>query len=208
MSEQESLFASDAPALAAERLDLPDADVIFLPEFLRSPDRDRLLNDIDETTVWRQETFKMYGRAMPIPRLTAWYGDTGKSYTYSKIAMEPAPWSPPLMEIKEAVEAEAGTTFNSVLLNLYRDGRDGVAWHSDDEAELGQTPVIASVSLGTTRKFQLRSKTNPAVRRELELTHGSLLLMRGPTQQHWQHQVPKTSRRVSPRVNLTFRHIN
>lgn len=207
MSGQESLFNEHGAALTGVRLDLPEASVTFLPEFFRAPDRDRLLTDLDETTTWGQETFRMYGKSIPIPRLTAWYGDPGKSYTYSKIAMCPQPWTTPLAEIRAAVEAESGTRFNSVLLNLYRDGRDGVAWHSDDETELGPEPVIASVSFGSTRKFQLRCKSEPGLRHELDLTHGSLLIMDGPTQRHWQHQIPKTSRTVGPRINLTFRYI-
>jgi alkylated DNA repair dioxygenase AlkB len=121
--------------------------------------------------------------------------------------MEPEPWTPPLLEIKARIEEEAGVEFNSVLLNLYRDGRDGVAWHSDDEPELGPSPLIGSVSLGATRRFQFRLKSRKELRRELNLEHGSFLLMSGSTQRTWQHQVPKTSRRVEPRVNLTFRNI-
>lgn len=191
--------------LVTSRYDLPDADVVLLPEFFTSPDRDRLLADVDETTVWRQETIRIYGKSIPIPRLTAWYGDPGTSYTYSKIAMHPEPWTAPLSDIKAAVEAETGAPFNSVLLNLYRDGRDGVAWHSDDEAELG--PVIASVSFGATRTFQLRHNSRPDLPLNVALSHGSLLVMRGPTQLHWQHQIAKTSRQVGPRINLTFRQI-
>jgi alkylated DNA repair dioxygenase AlkB len=204
MTDQASLFQGER-SIAAIRPELPDADVYFLPGFFGSADSDRLLEDIDETTVWSQESFRMYGKRMPLPRLTAWYGESGKTYTYSKIEMTPQPWTPPLAEIRDAVQREAGASFNSVLLNLYRDGKDSVAWHSDDEPEL--EPVIASVSLGGTRRFQFRHKLRTDLKYELELTHGSLLLMRGPTQQNWQHQIPKTSRRVDPRINLTFRYI-
>lgn len=121
--------------------------------------------------------------------------------------MEPEAWTPPHLEIKAAIERETGAVFNSVLLNLYRNGQDGVAWHSDDEPELGPEPVIASVSFGATRRFQLRHKTRKDLKHEFALTHGSLLVMRGPTQQHWDHQVPKTARPVEPRINLTFRAI-
>lgn len=206
MHEQDTLFCETSASLG-ERLDLPDADVTFLPHFFGPPDRNRFLAEIDETTVWSHETFKMYGKVMPIPRLSAWYGDAGRSYTYSGISMQPRKWTPPLEEMKDALEREVGAAFNSVLLNLYRDGRDSVAWHSDDEAELGPEPVIGSVSLGATRRFQLRHKATAGLRHEMELTHGSLLVMRGPTQRHWQHQVPKTSRSVGPRINLTFRRI-
>ena len=206
MPAQESLFDGSGALPTIWRYDVPDADIVLLPEFCTSPDRDRLLADLDETTVWRQETIRMYGKTLPVPRLTAWYGDADKAYTYSKIEMHPEPWTSPLAEIKACVEAETGTTFNGVLVNLYRDGRDSVAWHSDDEAELG--PVIASVSFGETRKFQFRHKSRSDLRLEVALTHGSLLVMRGSTQFHWQHQIPKTSRRVGPRINLTFRQID
>lgn len=209
MSGQASLFGvGDAITLDHQRVDLEGGDVVYLRGFFSPQDSDRLLWQLDETTVWRQETFRMYGKEMPIPRLTAWYGDPGRTYTYSKIAMHPEPWTPPLREIKARIEDAAQTEFNSVLLNLYRDGRDSVGWHSDDEPELGPDPVIASVSLGATRKFQMRRTAVKQERGELELTHGSLLLMHGSTQRTWQHQVPKTSRPVDPRVNLTFRTIS
>ena len=200
-------------------LEREDGDVVYFPGFFPSPDRDRLLTQVQQTTIWRQETLRMFGKESPIPRLTSWYGDPGCVYTYSKIVMEPEPWTPALLEVKARVEERAGVEFNSVLLNLYRDGHDGVAWHSDDEPELGLNPVICSVSLGATRRFQFRHKAHKqraqaaeggsaSLRRELDLEHGSVLLMRGSTQRFWQHQVPKTSQAVKPRVNLTFRTIS
>jgi alkylated DNA repair dioxygenase AlkB len=192
---------------SAQPLELDGGEAIYHPAFFSPADSDRLSASLHETTVWRGETFKIYGREVPIPRLTAWHGDPGRTYTYSKIAMEPQPWTPPLLEIKASVEEAVGVRCNSVLLNLYRDGRDSVAWHSDDEPTLGADPVIASVSFGATRRFQLRRTAQKDVRRELDLVHGSLLVMRGATQRLWQHQVPKTSRPVGPRINLTFRTI-
>jgi len=192
---------------SVERVELPDADVVLFPAFLVGADADRLFAAVRASTDWRQEQATMFGRRLPIPRLQAWHGDPDASYSYSHIALDPEPWTPPLAEIRRAAEAAAGTTFNSVLVNLYRDGRDSVGWHSDDEAELGPEPVIASVSLGATRRFQLRHRSLAGVRHQLDLTHGSLLLMRGPTQRHWSHQVPKTSRPVGPRINLTFRRV-
>jgi alkylated DNA repair dioxygenase AlkB len=206
--EQRSLFSpTGAASTTVERLDLGDGEVVYFPEFFPWPDGDRLLADLDETTVWRQETLKMYGKEMPIPRLTAWYGEPGRLYSYSKIQMEPERWTPALLEIKTRVEEQTAVAFNSVLLNLYRDGKDSVAWHSDDEPELGPSPTIASVSFGATRKFQLRSKDDRSLRHDLQLTHGSLLIMQRAIQRTWQHQVPKTSRQVEPRINLTFRTI-
>lgn len=189
------------------RVDLADADVWLFRQFLEPDQADQLLDDISRTTSWRQEMIKLYGRESPVPRLTAWHGDPGATYTYSNITMEPEPWSPALLAVKALVERESRAPFNSVLCNLYRDGRDSVAWHSDDEAELGRHPLIASVSLGATRTFQFRHRRRPELRHQIELPHGSLLVMRGPTQQNWRHQVPKTARRVGPRVNLTYRAV-
>lgn len=206
MTDQGNLFGGAQATV--ERLDLADADVVFHPALLTSPDRDRLLAEIGETVIWQQEALRMYGKETPIPRLTAWYGDPGAHYTYSGIANDPAPWTSPIAEILDVVQRETDAEFNCVLLNLYRDGSDSVSWHSDDEREFGHEPVIASVSLGATRKFQFRRKADPKDRVEIELTHGSLLVMRGRTQQSWQHQIPKTARPVEPRVNLTFRKIS
>jgi len=190
-----------------DRLDLPDAEIDFAPAFCSQADADRLFAAILETTAWKQDSIRLYGRSIPMPRLTTWYGDPGASYTYSGILNIPLPWTPPLMEVKRKVEATLGLQFNSVLLNRYRDGRDSVSWHSDDEREFGTDPAIASVSLGATRTFQLRHKKRKELKASLELPHGSLLIMRGGTQRHWLHQVPKTSRAVGERINLTFRKI-
>ena len=150
----------------------------------------------------------MFGKEVNLPRLTAWYGDKGKSYKYSGIEMNPNTWTPTLLIIKEKVETVAGFNFNSVLVNLYRNGQDYVSWHSDDESELGNNPTIASVSFGATRRFILRHKSNRDLGKvEVALTHGSLILMQGTTQHFWQHQVPKTAKKISPRINLTFRVI-
>jgi alkylated DNA repair dioxygenase AlkB len=158
-----------------------------------------------ETTAWRQDVFKMYGKEMPFPRLTAWCGDDGTAYTYSGLGNIPGPWTPPILEVKRAVELPCGVTFNSVLLNRYRGGQDSVSWHADDEPEFGKNPVIASVSFGGTRLFQLKHRKRKELKASIDLTHGSLLIMRGGTQENWLHQVPKTKRPVQERVNLTFR---
>jgi alkylated DNA repair dioxygenase AlkB len=146
---------------------------------------------------------------MHLPRLTAWYGEGEAYYTYSNIAMRPRFWTPLLSHIKRKIEKVAQVEFNSVLLNLYRDGKDSVSWHQDNEPELGKEPVIGSVSFGSTRCFQFRHKLRKDLRRfDIALTHGSLLIMRGTTQQFWQHQIPKTHKPVGQRVNLTFRIIH
>src|SRR5512135_1962381 len=188
-------------------LDLPDAEVLFYPAFFAAPEAHRLLAELRDTTAWRQETIKLYGKDIAVPRLTAWYGDEGLRYIYSGIENVALRWTAPLLEVKRAVEPPCGVTFNSVLLNRYRTGKDSVSWHADDEAEFGERPVIASVSFGGTRKFQLKHKRRKDLKASIELTHGSLLIMRGGTQANWLHQIPKTAKRVEERVNLTFRAI-
>lgn len=159
-------------------------------------------------TPWRAETVVVFGKRHPQPRLTAWYGDA--SYTYSGLRLEPLPWTPLLLEIRAAVEAACGehvrNGFNSVLLNLYRNERDSMGMHSDDEPELGPAPVIASVSFGTTRTLILRHKRNKQTVR-LPLSDGSLLLMAGAIQQNWLHGINKSARSLGARLNLTFRYI-
>jgi alkylated DNA repair dioxygenase AlkB len=181
--------------------------VVFYPAFFPAAEADRLLRELLDSTAWRQDTIKYFGKTYDVPRLTAWYGDEGTRYTYSGIENIPLPWTPPLLEVKQAVEPAAGVAFNSVLLNRYRTGKDGVSWHADDEPEFGERPVIASVSFGATRTFQVRHKKRKDLKASVELTHGSLLVMRGGTQENWVHQVPKTARPVGERLNLTFRRI-
>lgn len=139
------------------------------------------------------------------PRLTALYGDADKSYGYSGIVMQPNVWTRELKEIKLAVEKKSGHTFSVALLNLYRDGNDSMGWHRDNEKELGKDPVIASVNFGAKRRFQLREYITKSNLRNLDLTQGSLLVMQGESQHHWEHRVPKTSRFTEPRINITFR---
>ena len=167
-----------------------------------------LFAELYGTINWKQEVTLLFGKQVAIPRLTAWYGDAGKSYTYSNIKMEPNLWTPTLITIKSKIEAIAGTVFNSVLLNLYRDGKDSVAWHSDDESELGENPAIGSVSFGATRRFMLRHKYQKETKLEIQLTPGSFLLMKGQTQHFWQHQIPKAAKVTEPRINLTFRKVS
>jgi alkylated DNA repair dioxygenase AlkB len=190
-----------------EKLLMPDAEVILYRTLFSQLQSDRYLRELLDTTSWKQQTIKVFGKPVQLPRLTAWYGDKGKSYRYSGIQEDPEPWTPTLLAIKGEIETDSGVLFNSVLLNLYRGERDSVAWHSDDEPELGTNPVIGSVSFGETRTFQLRHKKDKQLRVKVELTHGSYLLMKGRTQHCWQHQVPKTSARRGPRINLTFRVI-
>lgn len=189
-----------------QKLYMPDAEVSYIAHFLSGEESDIYFRELMEQVSWQQESIKLFGKLQPMPRLTAWYGDKG--YTYSGLHNRPQPWLPVLQELKRKVELASGHTFNSVLLNLYRTGQNSMGWHSDDEAALGQEPVIASLSLGGERKFRFRHKTRKDIEPvNVTLNHGSLLLMQGPTQHHWLHQVPKTARAVEPRINLTFRNV-
>ena len=186
---------------------MTDADVLLCPQFFKAEESARFFTTLTETIAWQHEAIRIYGRLIDQPRLTAWYGDPGKSYTYSGITLTPQAWTPALQEIRQRAEAFAEVTFNSVLLNQYRNERDSVSWHSDDEPELGPNPVIASISFGATRRFHFKHKTDPLQRMAVDLTDGSLLLMRGATQHFWKHQIPKSSRPHTPRINLTFRTV-
>ena len=181
------------------------------PDFLSPEQAVAYLRELETTIAWRQEPIRLFGREVMQPRLTAWYGDPGACYGYSGLRLAPLPWTPALLALRTQVETAATARFNCVLLNLYRHGQDSMGWHADDEPELGPAPVIASLSLGATRRFRLRprdAQRTPHLPVSLELTSGSLLLMRGPTQQHWQHAIPKTARPTAPRCNLTFRWVN
>lgn len=192
------------------QLPLPQADVRLAAHFLAPAEAAVLLTELTATIRWRHEAIKLFGKEVMQPRLTAWYGDAGAAYRYSGLQLHPEPWTPRLLQLRRQVEAATGATFNSVLLNLYRHGQDSMGWHADDEPELGSEPVIASLSLGSSRRFRLRphpgrGPAHPPL--GVELGSGSLLLMQGPTQRHWQHAVPKTAQPVGPRLNLTFRRI-
>jgi len=185
-------------------LSMRDAEVVLYRNFFSAAESDRYYRHLMTTVRWRAQRTR-FGR--PVPRLTAFYGDAGKTYAYSGIVETPLAWLPALLTIKRLIEAVAGVGFNTVLLNLYRDQCDSVAWHSDDEEELGQNPVIASVSFGAERPFHLRHKRKQQPPVDLVLPHGSLLLMQGATQHAWEHCVPKTKQPHGPRVNLTYRLI-
>lgn len=205
--KQLNLF-SYSNANESQTFKIPDGNLIFYRSAFTTEEADRFLEILEKETLWQQDNIKIYGKEVSLPRLTAWYGDRGCSYTYSGIAMNPHPWNSALLEIKQRVEQIAMVCFNSVLLNLYRTGSDGVSWHSDDEPELALQQTIASVSFGGTRRFEMKHKTKADVPKfELILTHGSVLLMQGETQQYWLHQIPKTKKKVDLRINLTFRVI-
>lgn len=193
---------------APERLRIPGADVTYIRHFLPDQDATAVLRRLIEAIPWRQDNIVLWGKSIPQPRLTAWYGDPGRSYTYSGLTLEPLPWTDELQTLRTMAERMAEANFNSVLLNYYRDHNDSVGFHSDDEPELGATPTIGSISLGEIRTLTLKPKKNKAwdpVRIALE--SGSLLVMKGDTQRNWRHAIAKETRACGPRVNLTFRRI-
>jgi alkylated DNA repair dioxygenase AlkB len=188
-------------------LPLADAELRWQPEWLDAATADHWLAALEAQTPWQQPQVVVYGRQHPVPRLLAWYSDADVRYGYAGISHQPLAWTPLLAQIRARVEAAAGRAFNSVLLNYYRDGQDSMGWHSDDEPELGRNPLLASLSLGGERRFDLRRCGTNRIEYSLPLSHGSLLVMGGATQHHWQHQVAKTRSPCAPRLNLTFRWI-
>ena len=193
---------------ATQTIPAPDANILLIPHFLTEREHSPLFQYLLDQPHWRQDDITIFGKTHKLPRLQAWYGDEACSYSYSGIILSPRPWSETLRQLKQEVETASNAEFNSVLLNLYRHGQDSNGWHSDDEPELGDSPTIASLSLGATRRFKLRHKfrkDQPAI--SLDLPAGSLLLMKSDTQKYWQHCIPKTAREVGPRINLTFRKV-
>jgi alkylated DNA repair dioxygenase AlkB len=188
------------------KIPIQDAEVRYASHFFSKVASDNYLKLLKGDIAWQQESIKLFGKQLPMPRLTAWYGD--ESYTYSGLHNKPQPWLPVLLELKNSVEEVSGSKFNSVLLNLYRNGQDSMGWHADNEPELGNEPVIASLSFGGERKIRFKHKKKKDYKPiSLDLSHGSLLLMQGATQHNWLHQIPKTAKEVEPRINLTFRYV-
>lgn len=185
------------------------ADLLeYYAGFFNATESKAFLDRFINTIPWIQEDIQMYGKLVKTPRLTAWYGDRDKEYIYSGTRHYPIPWTVELLAIKERIEPIAGIKFNSVLLNYYRDGNDSVAWHSDDEYELGVNPIIASVSFGQVRRFDIKHKQDRDRKYSIYLENGSLLIMRGDLQHNWVHQIPKSTKPLKARVNLTFRVIH
>ncbi len=179
---------------------------IYFPNYFNSFETLELFQVLHQSIQWRNDKIKMFGKIYNIPRLQAWYGENDAKYSYSNINLSPIPWTKELLEIKAKIEATCNTEFNSVLLNLYRNGTDSNGWHSDDEKELGENPIIASISLGQERIFQLKHKVENT-KIDILLENGSLLLMSGTMQKNWKHQIPKTKKPLNSRINLTFRRI-
>ncbi len=194
-------------SLFPERIVLPlkDSEITYFPAFLDAHEANEYFKKLKTTVSWQQDDIKVYGKTYPQPRLTALYGNNGKPYSYSNIIMQPHFFSEELLAIKQKIEEITQIKFTSCLLNLYRDGKDSNGWHADDEKELGINPAIASLSLGQERFFHFRHKKDKNIKHKILLNHGSLLLMQGETQHCWQHQIPKTSKVIGERINLTFR---
>ncbi|GHF85528.1 alpha-ketoglutarate-dependent dioxygenase AlkB family protein [Thalassotalea marina] len=185
---------------------LPDASLVFYPNFIAFAESKVLANTLYEKIQWRQDQLYMYGRLIDIPRLQAWYGDAGTDYQYSNLKLNPQPWNDELLALRHVISEKSQASFNSVLANCYRDHHDSVGWHSDDEPELGPEPVIASLSLGAERYFHMKHKQS-GEKFKLKLPSGSLLIMKGKTQSFWQHAVLKSRQMAPYRINLTFRKI-
>lgn len=185
---------------------IQNGEYIFVSDFFFKQEADFYLETFSKSIDWKQEEMRMYGRTVKFPRLTAWYGNIDKPYSFSGITLQPKEWNKELLAIKDKIESICDEKFNSVLLNLYRDGSDSISWHTDAEKELGRNPVIVSVNFGSERTFQLRHMETKQ-RIDIPLSHGSLLIMQGELQHFWQHQVPKTKTVKTQRINLTFRAI-
>jgi alkylated DNA repair dioxygenase AlkB len=200
--EQLSFFAE-----AGQSKDLPADLVDYRPDFFNAEESryfmDKLITDIP----WQQKVVNMYGKKLLTPRLMLWMGEPGHSYSFSGEKHNPTPWTEDILSIKKQIEPIAGVTFNSVLLNYYRNGNDSMAWHSDNEPELGYHPLVASVTFGQVRNFDIRNKKDHAQKFSIKLENGSYLLMKGDLQENWEHRIAKSTKPMNARINLTFRVI-
>ncbi|TDD97392.1 alpha-ketoglutarate-dependent dioxygenase AlkB family protein [Flavobacterium cellulosilyticum] len=186
---------------------VPDAILIYYPHFFEEKEANLIFEQLKKKIPWQQDSIKIFGKTHLQPRLTALFGNIDKTYSYSNITMTPTPWNELLSNIKQKVEAISNSNFTSVLLNYYRDGKDSNGWHADNEKELGINPIIASLSFGAVRNFQLKHNSDKNQKINISLEHGSLLIMQGTTQHFWKHQIPKTMKPIDERINLTFREI-
>ena len=199
-----SLFQNSSEPV---HLDLKDAELIYYPNFYNFLEANTIFEKLLNEIPWQQDDIKVYGKVYAQPRLTALFGNDGKPYSYSNIKMQPHPWNLILQKMKFQIENVIAENFTTVLLNLYRNGKDSNGWHADNEKELGINPVIASLSFGEERYFHLQHNTDKELKLKILLEHGSLLIMKGTTQHFWKHQIPKTAKPIGNRINLTFRKI-
>jgi alkylated DNA repair dioxygenase AlkB len=233
VAEGGEVVFQDAPEIRGIRIILDGGELLFSDNFFSRKLSDRMVEYMQENDKvdwrsadwasmspdefaslhfshinWKQDYIKFYGKTHPLPRLTAWHGDPGASYSYSGIRSDPNPWNEGLLFVKSKIEEALHVYFNSVLLNWYRDGSDSLSWHADDEKELGPEPTIASATFGEGRAFLFRRRRDKKPLLSITLDHGSLLVMRGETQRHWVHSVPKRGGIGKSRFNLTFRQIH
>ena len=200
-------MSETAPETEPKNILSQDGEAQYFAGFFSQEQSDRWLQVLQAKIEWKHESIIIFGKRVLQPRLTAFYGDSGREYRYSGITMQPAPWTNELSEIKIQIETKFGLKFNSALLNFYRNGEDSMGWHRDDEKELGQNPVIGSVSFGEARALQFKLVENKTIKTSVTLEHGSFLLMRGATQHHWYHAILKSKKVLGPRINITFRNI-
>nr|WP_321226303.1 alpha-ketoglutarate-dependent dioxygenase AlkB [uncultured Psychroserpens sp.] len=203
---QTDLFSTDE--IHKTVFDLPGADVALFENFFSTEESNRLYNSLLQNTSWEQDQMTIYGKQVNLPRLTAWYGDSKTDSSYYDKKRKMLSWNTDLLFIKERIEKKVDIQFTRCLLNYYRDGKDSVDWHQDYEESQRKNTVIGSVTFGATRPFQLKHATRKDLKRiSIPLAHGSLLVMQGATQDNWKHKIPKTTKKILPRINLTFRWI-
>lgn len=204
---QPSLFDNEPDTPTRQTFALGDSEIQYVANAFTAREADRLFQSLLDVIPWRTATLTIAGQKRPLPRLQCWMADQGRSYSYSGLKLTPHPWNPAVLRIKARLEQLCEHSFNSVLLNYYRDGSDSVSWHADDETELGPNPIVASVSLGAQRTLEFKPKFNLTTpKKQIVLGSGSILIMGKTIQNNWLHQIPKISGTIDPRISLTFRN--
>lgn len=205
--DQPSLFDNEPDTPTRQTFALGDSEIQYVANAFTAREADRLFQSLLDAIPWRTATLTIAGQKRPLPRLQCWMADQGRSYSYSGLKLSPHPWNPDVLRIKARLEQLCEHSFNSVLLNYYRDGSDSVSWHADDETELGPNPIVASVSLGAQRTLEFKPKFNLTTpKKQIVLGSGSILIMGKTIQNNWLHQLPKISGTIHPRISLTFRN--
>lgn len=194
--------------LKVESFSLPGGNLTYFPNAFSCLEADNYLKLLLNEVEWTQPTLKIFGRTVQQPRLSAWYADNKIPYTYSRFTQYGLPWKSNILKVKEKTQKITRFNFNSALLNYYRDGRDSMGWHSDNEPELGESPIVASISFGEARMFNLKNRADKTLKKSIQLDHGSILLMSGDTQNNWLHQISKSAKNMGPRINITFRRVD
>lgn len=203
------LFSLNTDTPQHELLEFPDAELLLVSHYFSKTRADDLFSQLRDETPWKQDHLMMFGKRIPQPRLSVAYSEAHVRYRYSGLQLQSLIWTPLLLELKKIIEDLSGHQFNHLLMNYYRDGNDSIGWHSDDEAELGLNPVVASLSFGEPRNFKLKHKTRRDLTTlQLPLGNGDILIMRGTTQACWEHSISKQSQQHGPRINLSFRLVH